>query len=122
MLLQGQCFLGGEASRPPRGWCLHRGVIGRPQPGGPLISSFSLLSLLTLHPSAACLPPCPPAARTHRELFSLWYADLLKEPLEALLAAAPRPPAAEAFFAQMMRDLEGAGADPMQQVGKSEVG
>lgn len=54
-------------------------------------------------------------ARTHRELFSIFYADLMKEPLEALLSAAPRPPAAELFFAQMMRDLNGAAAEAMQQ-------
>lgn len=64
--------------------------------------------------------PCswlgPPAARTHRELFSIFYADLMKEPLEALLAAAPRPPAAELFFAQMMRDINGAAADAVEQV------
>jgi hypothetical protein len=54
-------------------------------------------------------------ARTHRELFSIWYADLLKEPLEELLAAAPRPAAAELFFHQMMRDINGACQDPVDQ-------
>jgi hypothetical protein len=56
-----------------------------------------------------------PQARTHRELFSIFYADLLKEPLEALLAAAPRPPAAERFFGQMMRDLDAPRADSVEQ-------
>ncbi|KAI7842404.1 hypothetical protein COHA_004043 [Chlorella ohadii] len=56
-----------------------------------------------------------PQARTHRELFSIWYADLLKEPLEDLLAAAPRPAAAERFFHQMMRDINGACEEPVQQ-------
>ena len=68
----------------------------------------------------ACSPPPPAtllAARTHRELFSIWYADLLKEPLEELLAVAPRPAAAERFFHQMMRDINGACQDPVDQVG-----
>ncbi|KAL4444936.1 hypothetical protein ABPG77_003986 [Micractinium sp. CCAP 211/92] len=56
-----------------------------------------------------------PQARTHRELFSIFYADLMKEPLEALLAAAPRPPAAELFFSQMMRDINGSAADVVEQ-------
>ncbi|EFN57629.1 expressed protein [Chlorella variabilis] len=54
-------------------------------------------------------------ALTHRELFSLFYADLLREPLEEALAANPRPAAAHRFFAQMMRDLNTACADAMQQ-------
>ena len=69
-----------------------------------------------------CCSPCPPfalpAARTHRELFSIFYADLMREPLEAVLAANPRPVAAVAFFGHMMRDLSGTpGSDVMQQVG-----
>jgi hypothetical protein len=55
-------------------------------------------------------------ARTHRELFSIFYVDLMREPLEALLAADPAPPAAARFFAQMMRDLNGRSSDPMRQV------
>jgi hypothetical protein len=51
-----------------------------------------------------------PQAATHRELFSLFYADLLRAPLEAALAAAPRPAASELLFAQMMRDLSEGGA------------
>ena len=62
------------------------------------------------------LRPLAPAALTHRELFSLFYADLLREPLEEALAANPRPAAAHRFFAQMMRDLNTACADAMQQV------
>jgi len=61
-------------------------------------------------------PRVPCAARTHRELFSIWYADLPKEPLEDLPAAAPRPAAAERFFHQMMRDINGACEEPVQQV------
>lgn len=49
-------------------------------------------------------------ARTHRELFSLFYADLLKEPLEALLSVSPRPQSAVLLFQQMMRDLNGQSA------------
>ena len=46
-------------------------------------------------------------ARTHRELFSAFYADLLKEPLELVLSRNPRPEAAVLLFTQMMRDLNG---------------
>lgn len=51
-------------------------------------------------------------ARTHRELFSSFYADLLKEPLENALEANPRPEAAKLLFQQMMRDLNGTGSLP----------
>ena len=44
----------------------------------------------------------------------------MREPLEAVLAANPRPAAAVTFFGQMMRDLS--GADVMQQVGGGWVG
>ncbi|KAI3438417.1 hypothetical protein D9Q98_000848 [Chlorella vulgaris] len=54
-------------------------------------------------------------AATHRELFSQFYADLMREPLEGALAATPCPPAAQRFFAQMTRDLCGPGSDVMQQ-------
>lgn len=46
-------------------------------------------------------------ARTHRELFSIFYQDLMKEPLEVAMAAAPRPEASELLFAQMLRDIDG---------------
>lgn len=84
-----------------------------------------------LHPTAArsgqsctlLTPPTAPrvlfpAARTHRELFSMWYADLMREPLEALMAASPAPAAAVALYEQMMRDIMTAPcADPIEQVG-----
>jgi len=56
-------------------------------------------------------------AETHRELFSRFYADLLRG---AMGAPAARPAAAELLFAQMMRDLGEGGAgrgatDPVEQ-------
>ena len=45
------------------------------------------------------------ADKTHRELFSEFYADLLREPLEGALADAPATPLSEALFSQMMRDI-----------------
>jgi hypothetical protein len=44
-------------------------------------------------------------ARTHRELFSMFYADLMKEPLEGVLKANPEPRHGKVLFDQMMRDL-----------------
>ncbi len=44
-------------------------------------------------------------ARTHRELFSIFYADLMKKPLEGVLAANPEPHHGKVLFDQMMRDL-----------------
>jgi hypothetical protein len=44
-------------------------------------------------------------ARTHRELFSVFYADLMKSPLEGVLAKNPEPRHGKALFDQMMRDL-----------------
>lgn len=49
-------------------------------------------------------------SRTHRELFSMFYADLLKEPLESALSQNARPPAAQLLFQQMVRDMNGGGA------------
>ena len=58
------------------------------------------------------------AAKTHRELFSEWYEDLMGEPLAAAMAANPQPAASKMLFDQMMRDITGGGgcADPMGQV------
>ena len=58
------------------------------------------------------------AAKTHRELFSEFYQDLTKEPLEAVLAANPRPQLSVTLFSQMMRDLQDCGGctDPLEQV------
>ena len=62
------------------------------------------------------------AGKTHRELFSDFYQDLLQEPLEEALAVQPQPPASVLLFQQMMRDITtagGVGVDPIQQVGLS---
>ena len=58
------------------------------------------------------------AGKTHRELFSEWYEDLMGEPLAEAMAQNPRPDAAVALFDQMMRDIMGGGAcaDAMGQV------
>jgi hypothetical protein len=58
------------------------------------------------------------AGKTHRELFSEFYADLLRQPLEAALAADPRPAASLRLFERMMADImSGSGAsDPVEQV------
>eukprot|EP00889_Picochlorum_renovo_P007594 jgi/Picre1/34624/NNA_002092.t1 len=46
-----------------------------------------------------------PQAKTHRELFSLFYADLMKQPLETVLSKNPEPHFSKILFDQMMRDL-----------------
>ena len=58
------------------------------------------------------------AGKTHRELFSDFYADLMREPLEQTLAENPRPFWSVALFGQMMRDLHQCGGrtDPIEQV------
>lgn len=90
---------------------------------GRLLPSTAARCIVPAPPHTPPHTPLPPrAARTHRELFSLWYADLLKEPLEELLAVAPRPPAAERFFGQMMRDINGACQDPVEQVRGGRAG
>ena len=60
------------------------------------------------------------AAKTHRELYSEFYQDLLQEPLEPALEQQPQPPASVLLFQQMMRDITtagGIGLDPIEQVG-----
>lgn len=56
-------------------------------------------------------------AKTHRELFSDFYADLMREPLEKTLAENPRPFWSVALFGQMMRDLSQCNGqtDPVAQ-------
>ena len=57
--------------------------------------------------------------KTHRELFSEFYEDLLQEPLDQALAEQPRPAASVLLFQQMMRDITtagGVGMDPVGQV------
>lgn len=44
----------------------------------------------------------------------MFYSDLMKEPLEAVLAACPRPAAAQRLFGQMMRDVMDPGAEPVE--------
>lgn len=73
-----------------------------------------LLGLVTLNGDR-----CASAGKTHRELFSEFYQDLLQEPLEEALAEQPRPPASVLLFQQMMRDITtagGVGVDPIEQV------
>ena len=57
------------------------------------------------------------AAKTHRELFSEFYRDLLKEPLEDVLAICPRPLASLQLFQRMMHDIMTGGqtSDPINQ-------
>eukprot|EP00891_Asterochloris_glomerata_P004175 jgi/Astpho2/4175/e_gw1.00064.44.1_t len=58
-----------------------------------------------------------PQGKTHRLLFSEFYQDVLRRPLEQALAAQPRPAAAVLLFQQMMRDISGGGGhqDPIEQ-------
>ena len=58
------------------------------------------------------------AAKTHRELFSDFYANLMREPLEKTLAENPRPFWSVALFGQMMRDLSQCNghSDSVEQV------
>lgn len=58
------------------------------------------------------------AAKTHRELFSEFYADLMREPLEAVLARNPAPAASVAFFERMLADIVcgGGASDPLEKV------
>ena len=58
------------------------------------------------------------AAKTHRELFSEFYADLMREPLEAVLAGNPAPAASAAFFERMLADIicGGGASEPVEKV------
>ncbi|KAL0037921.1 hypothetical protein WJX79_005370 [Trebouxia sp. C0005] len=59
-----------------------------------------------------------PQGKTHRELFSEFYEDLLHEPLAGALAMQPQPPASVLLFQQMMNDITtagGLGLDPIGQ-------
>jgi len=58
-----------------------------------------------------------PLGKTHRRLFSDFYASVTGESLEALLAAGAPAPHAEAFFAAMLRDTATGGGlgDAMEQ-------
>ena len=51
-----------------------------------------------------------PLGRTHRDLFSIFYEDLLREPLAAALARDPAPALSATLFKKMMSDIGGAGA------------
>ena len=65
---------------------------------------------------------CPGnAAKTHRELFSEFYRDLLKEPLEDVLAICPRPLASLQLFQRMMHDIMTGGqtSNPIDQASSS---
>ena len=56
--------------------------------------------------------------KTHRQLFSDFYASVTGEPLTALLAQKPSQARAQAFFAAMMRDITtggGGGGDALEQ-------
>ena len=52
---------------------------------------------------------CGHAGKTHRQLFSEFYQDLMHESLESLLAQGARPPAGVTLFHQMMRDIMSGG-------------
>jgi hypothetical protein len=53
-------------------------------------------------------------ARTHRELFSVFYADLMKQPLESVLASNPEPHHSKILFENMMRDLSSGMDGPVE--------
>ncbi|CAL8465016.1 g4551 [Coccomyxa elongata] len=53
--------------------------------------------------------------KTHRELFSDFYADLLRQPLEDALAANPRPAASVHLFQRMMADIMSSSGDSIEQ-------
>lgn len=59
-----------------------------------------------------------PQLKTHRELFADFFASLFGYGLEELMAASPRPAAAELLWAQMSRDIMNGGTqftDPVEQ-------
>ncbi|KAG2424239.1 hypothetical protein HXX76_014623 [Chlamydomonas incerta] len=56
--------------------------------------------------------------KTHRELFSDFFASLFGYELAQLIADSPAPTAAQTLFQQMMRDISSAGgqsAEPLEQ-------
>jgi len=52
-----------------------------------------------------------PQGATHRALFASFYEALMGAPLAPVLAADPAPEPSASFFAKMMADIGGAGAD-----------
>lgn len=50
-----------------------------------------------------------PQARTHRELFSVFYSDLMRQPLDDVLKKNPEPHFSKILFEKMMKDLSGPG-------------
>ncbi len=61
------------------------------------------------------------ADKTHRELFSDFYASLFHAPLEGLIAQGVPAVAAQALWAKMSSDIMtggGAFSTPMEQVGR----
>ncbi|KAG2482514.1 hypothetical protein HYH03_018559 [Edaphochlamys debaryana] len=52
-----------------------------------------------------------PQLKTHRELFSDFFASVFGYELQALMADSPAPKAAQLLFQQMMRDIGSAGGD-----------
>lgn len=50
-----------------------------------------------------------PQARTHRELFSVFYSDLMRQPLDDVLKKNPEPHFSKILFDKMMKDLSGPG-------------
>ena len=59
------------------------------------------------------------AGKTHRELFSEFYADLLRQPLEEALAVNPRPAASVHLFQRMMADIMASNGDCIEQVSRT---
>ena len=61
---------------------------------------------------------CNDAAKTHRELFSEFYEDLMKSKLEDALAKNAQPEHSVALFHQMMHDIQTGGGhrDVVEQV------
>ena len=63
------------------------------------------------------------SGKTHRQLFSEFYQDLMHESLESLLGQGARPPAGVQLFSQMMRDIMSGGqqSDVVAQVPRSRL-
>lgn len=58
---------------------------------------------------------------THRELFQVFYEDLLKEPLSAALAADASPAVSAELLDKMMSDILGEGADRARSAASGET-